>query len=469
MDVKTVMNWRIGGLVVVMLGGIHGATLAQEQPALVVSEYQVLEQRDAFGVNQLVLSGVVHNTSTEEAFQNVSLFAEGYTAEGELVAEAFGILVNQCNENTPPDFVLKPEHAQRFFAPLDVYEADAQLETFAFFLTQTALPTQASPIGETALRGVIPIVDREVVRLEWVTTEAEEGASAQTVLRFAEGCYRDVFTAWEWSEFDPATDTLNEIEHPRAAFVTDPVVRERLQLLDETLFNRSFISFAPNGNRLVHQTELNDLITAEANGTYRRLLDDELFRSTLQGINWFPNERFIAYYYGAFGDQVTYLVASSAGQYASTPQRYSIPSVTVPGVLPDASHVIISGQFGEETNPTGYYLKPVATDRYELLFEWENLPGNNFPAPVVKSRGGLQVEDALLFVLPTEDGNPHLYCYDRRASELFDLTPLPFSLSTSDRAYMEISPDYKQLAIAATGVNGGLWLIELDRMGACQE
>ncbi|MGV2435183.1 MAG UNVERIFIED_CONTAM: hypothetical protein LVT10_10170 [Anaerolineae bacterium] len=95
-------------------GGIHGATLAQEQPALVVSEYQVLEQRDAFGVNQLVLSGVVHNTSTEEAFQNVSLFAEGYTAEGELVAEAFGILVNQCNENTPPDFVLKPEHAQRF-------------------------------------------------------------------------------------------------------------------------------------------------------------------------------------------------------------------------------------------------------------------------------------------------------------------------------------------------------------------
>ena len=86
------MNWRIGGLVIMMLSVIHGATLAQEQSSLVVSEYQVLEQRDAFGVNQLVLSGVIHNTSTEESFQNVSLFAEGYTAEGELVAEAFGIL-----------------------------------------------------------------------------------------------------------------------------------------------------------------------------------------------------------------------------------------------------------------------------------------------------------------------------------------------------------------------------------------
>lgn len=463
------MNWRIGSLVIMMLSVIHGATLAQEQSSLVVSEYQVLEQRDAFGVNQLVLNGVIHNTSTDESFQNVSLFAEGYTAEGELVAEAFGILVNQCNENTPPDFILKPDHVQRFFAPLDIYEADAEIETFEFFLTQTLLPIEALPIGQPALRGVIPVTDHEVVRLEWVMSEATETTPSQTVLRFAEGCYRDVFSAWQWFEYDPTSDTLNPVEHPRTASIIDPIVRERLQLLDDTLFNRSFISFAPNGNRLVHQTELNDIITAEANGTYRRLLDDELFRSTLQGINWFPNERFIAYYYGAFGDPVTYLVASSAGQYASTPQRYSIPSVTVPGVLPDASQVIISGQFGEEENPTGYYLKPVATERYELLFEWVNLPGNNFPAPVVKSRGGLQVEDAILFVLPSDEGNPHLYCYDRRASELFDLTPLPFNLSTSDRAYMEISPDYQQLAIAATGVNGGLWLVELDRLSACQE
>jgi hypothetical protein len=47
------------------------------------------------------------------------------------------------------------------------------------------------------------------------------------------------------------------------------------------------------------------------------------------------------------------------------------------------------------------------------------------------------------------------------------LTVLPIQLTTEDRAWTFLSPDGGTIALAANGLNGGLWLIDLDEFGGC--
>jgi hypothetical protein len=444
------------------------AVYAQSED-ITVDTFSIETQVDAFGVEQLIASGSVVNDTTD-AFADVQVFAELYDEDDEIIGEGFGFLVNQCGNGLPVDFNLQPEQEQRFSATLEFYEDTTEFERIEFFPQGRSLEPTEDEVS-TPINGVIPVTNREIAGLEWIATEILEEDETTTTeantLLYGVGCPTDVFTNYEWFAYDVNNDTTEITQHPRYDVATDPEIRERLELQDDELFNRSFLSFPPNSDgRLIHQDNLNTLITAEINGTFRRIIDAELFRSTLQGIQWLPEERFIAYYYGAYGDGVTYLVASSAGAYFSTPERFSIPSITVPTATPDLSRLIVSGTFNDDES-SGFYFKPPAAEQFELLFEWETLPGNNFPAPVYRSRGGIQPEDVIYFALPDENENVNLHCYDRRESELLKLAPLPLQLSTIDRAQMVLSPDNQKIALGAGGINGGLWLLELEEFDGC--
>lgn len=447
---------------------------AQDSGLTVADDAEIVTTVDIFGVSQQSVEGVLVNNNTDNAYADVQVIVEAYDADGEIIGEGFGFLTNQCGKSVTFDFTLQPESEQRFSAPIEFYVDEPEVESLEFFPQGRA--TDATATNSAPINGIIPVSSREVALLEWNTqeVEADDGTTTtETRLLYGEGCYRNVFISHDWYAYDLETDTHAAIDHPRAEEARNEGLLERMglasQFVDddfEVLYNRSYLSFPPNGgSRVVFQTDNNTMVTSEINGTYRRILDENLFRSTLQGIQWLPDERFMAYYYGAYGDGVTYLVASTAGAYFSTPEHLSTPSVTVPRVFPSLSNVVVSGAFVNDV--TGFYIKPPAADNYTLLFEWDNLPGNNYPAPVYRSRGGLQSEDVLYFALPDADDNPQLYCFDRRDDTLNELAPLPFRLGTEDRAYMEISPDGSLIALGANGVDGGVWLIDLSEFEAC--
>lgn len=446
---------------------------AQADDPILIEDINIITVTDVFGLEQQVASGIVIN-NTDDAYADLQIFAEIYDADGEIIGEGFGFLTNQCGESVPFDFVLQPGSTQRFATTLEFYEDDIIPDEFLFTAQGRALDS----IPETAARefpGVTLVSDLEIAGVEWHFNIPEPDGDPSTEeiptvsFIFGEGCHRDIFTTYDWYAYDLDSGDTSPIEHPRSEAATNPAMRERLNLLDDTEYRRSMLMFPPRGgNRLVHQDVLNTLVTAEIDGTFRRIIDDELFRSTLQGINWMPDNMFVAYYYGAYGDDVTYLLANTSGTSFSTPERFSIPSVTVPGAFDGATNLIVSGQFNDDETP-GFYLKPPAADRFDLLFAWENLPGNNYPAPVHRARGGAQSEDVVYLALPDANDEPRLYCYDRREGELFDLSPLPLDLGTTDRATMILSPDKTQIALGVDGVNGGLWLLELGTFDTCND
>jgi hypothetical protein len=459
--------WRIGLIVFSVL--VWGAVSAQDD-VLTVEDAEIVSVLDVFGVEQQIARGTLVNTG-DSGYGDVQIFAEAYDADNELIGEGLGFLANQCNKNVPLDFVLQPGLAQRFIVTLELFDLDTEIDTVTY--TPQGRPTEMPAPDPTPTTGIIPAANREVAALEWLTVD-EDGEPITPRVLYGEGCYRDIFTTYDWYAYTPSEDTNRAIEHPRAADALDETFRENMDMQSQFtedsagfLFNRSQLTYEPNyGTRAVFQTDINTLVSTELDGGFRRVIDDNLFRSTLQGINWINNERFLAYFYGAYGDGVTYLVASADAAYFSTREINSTPSVTVPTVTPNIGGVIVSGTFDGET--TGFYIKPPTAELYTLWFEWENLPGNNYPAPVYRSRGGAQSEDVVYFALPDANNAPRLHCYDRREGELYDLIPLPFRLGTEDRAYMRLAPAGDQIALGANGVNGGLWLIDVNAFDVCQ-
>ncbi|MFN8451650.1 MAG: hypothetical protein U0521_24435 [Anaerolineae bacterium] len=57
--------------------------------------------------------------------------------------------------------------------------------------------------------------------------------------------------------------------------------------------------------------------------------------------------------------------------------------------------------------------------------------------------------------------------FNRDEGQLHDLAPLPLKLADDERAWWWLSPDESQIALAADGVNGGLWLIDLTELPDC--
>jgi hypothetical protein len=436
-------------MILIALLGLGMGTISAQDAALDVGTVEVVSRIDVFGQTVLTAEGRLTNSSTMQAYSQISLLATAYDQTGAVVGEGFGYLANACGAALLPDFVLLPGAAQHFAVPLELYEDDVVVERVE--VAVDALPVDAPPAVSPKLpAGIQAIASGEIVQVEWIDAET---------FRYAEGCVRDLFVDWDWTEYSLQSRTALPVEHPKAAFVTD-ALRRQLGLTDPLYFQHSFLSFAPNARRLVYQTELNVFVTAEPDGSFKRQLFDKLFDRTLQGITWLPGGRFLAYYYGAYGDPVTYFTATVDGQTLSEAPPNTIPSLTVPGASPTGEDIIISA---EVNGKTGFYIKRAAYPVSDLLFE-SPVPGNNWPGPIYRRDAD---SAAFIYAAVPRDSAAQLVCFNRQTETLYDLAVLPLRLATDERAWWFLSPEGSRIALAANGLNGGLWLIDLAALTAC--
>ena len=214
------------------------------------------------------------------------------------------------------------------------------------------------------------------------------------------------------------------------------------------------MTFPPNARRIVYQNDLHTIFSAEPDGSYKRLIHDGLHKHSLRGFVWARNPGiFLAYYFGSYGDPVHYFVGDVEGRMISNRLEDLTPSLTVPGPAPDGLAAVVGQTVGDVT---GYYWQ-YAYGARELLLETE-LPGNNYPPPIV-------TRDVIFLIRPL-DGVATLQCWQRRTRELVTISALPLRLTHESRAWAELSPDGGRLALAANGVDGGVWW--LDVAGGCQ-
>jgi hypothetical protein len=429
-------------------------TIAYAQTDLVATDTAIVETQDIYGQTVQTVEGLLVNESTS-AYANIMLTAQAYDRADELIAEGFGVLVNACGAGLPFDFAQQPGESRPFAIPLELFEADAtidRVEVSATGAAVTANGTAAAPLVD----GIEQVSSQEVVAVEWEN---------ETALRYAIGCERDLFIDWQWRRYDLTTGRNVSIEHPNADDVND-ALRERLLLEDPLIFANSRLRFAPiSGERLVYQDRINDVWTAAREGNFQRRLQTLLNSYTLQGYLWLPQDRFVAYYYGGYGDPVRYFVADAEGRLYGQGPLGNRASVTVPGVTTDGLRAIISGTFDDVT---GYFIDIRAQGFFELLFEAE-LPGNNYPPPVpLLNEAGDRVTQ--IYLIRPVDGEARLQCFTRPEdgeNRLIDLAPAPLNIAIDERAWTFLSPDERIIALSANGINGGLWLIDRDAVGDC--
>ncbi|MBC7812431.1 MAG: hypothetical protein H7175_14840 [Burkholderiales bacterium] len=435
-----------------LVGGVgFGQLLAQDDisaaQALVAQNVTIGTQTDAFGQEALVATGRLLNQS-DRAYSNVNLFAAVINGTGEAVGEGYGYPVNACGEGLLADFTLQPGATQPFSVALELYESDETAAEVLIVPEAEASDSQTSSLP-LVIDGISPVTGDEVVSVEWVDGQR---------LLYGVGCWRDPFNQQRWLEYDTVTGVQGETTHPHAGDVTD-ALRATLNLTDPIMFGRSFLQFAPGQRRLFYQTDLNSPMTAEPDGSFLRVLYTDLYNRSLQGVNWLRDGAFLAYYHGGFGDDVLYFTATVDGQNLSNAPLETIPSLIVPGASPDGSEVIIAAGID---GVLGYYRKYTNFDTINLLFEAEP-PGNNWPAPLYQ----LEADAKYVYIARSNDGEAILQCYDMESGEMNFLTRLPLSLSSEERGWMWFSPDYSKIALAANGVNGGLWIIDLTAYAPC--
>jgi hypothetical protein len=438
------MRWWILGLL--FFSSVAAAQSDDLQPENVV----IMTRVDAFGLERPFAEGALVNQGTE-AYAEVNLFAEVYDADDELIGEGFGFLVGACGEALVADFVLLPGAEAHFSISLDIFfEPDAAIDRVEVLPEGTAI-TAPETTPEPELPGITQVTVREVVAVEWMDSQS---------LRYSVGCWRDVFTNRSWYSYDLNTGAEDMITHPRADAITGEL-QATIRLEDPALFNRSFFSFAPGSRRAAYQTDLNTLVTVEPDGTFPRVLYDQLYNISLQGINWHKDSgTLLAYYHGGFGDEVIYLVANADGRQFSQHPNVSLPSRIVPGFAANGRGVVVATTVEDVT---GYFLKSTTVDFTIPMFEAEP-PGNNWPAPFY------EIPDSgarWIYIIRPVEGEPRLQCYNPDSLQLHDYTAVPLDLATDARAWTWLSPDNNTLALGATGISGGLWLIDLTQFPAC--
>jgi hypothetical protein len=426
-----------------------GATAASAQDMGLVAEDVTLEPGvDAFGVEILTAQGELDNQG-DMAYGDISLLAEAYDSSGEIVGEGFGYPVTACGAGLLADFVMEPGDDQSFSIPLELYEDDVTVDRVEVTPQATELNAneEALPLF---LTGITPVSGREVVAVEWI-----DGQN----LRFGAGCFSDLFNRLDWFQYDLQENSQRAIAHPNANLINDQV-REALILQDPVFYENSAITFDPNGARLLYQTDLHNVVSAERDGSFRRIIFDTLANRTLQGIVWLPEGRFMAYYYGAYGDPVVYLTGNVSGQQISFPADQALPSTIVPGVTPDGARLIIHATVD---GTTGYFIKAANFPTTELLFEGD-APGNNWPAPIFTTAPDGQ---SFIYIARPVDDVPTLQCFNVQTRELRDLSQIPLRITNEERARWWLSPDGRYIALGANGVNGGLWTINLGLLPNC--
>lgn len=417
--------------------------------ALIVEDIRTTADRNAFGQIVLMAEGTLVN-HTANAYTNISLFADVLDASGEVIGEGFGGPVNACGVGLLPDFAIQPETSQPFSISLELYDEDADVEEVAVTIQSTA--TDPAPDQLSAeYTGITRASTQEVVSLQWLDDEGN-------LLRYGVGCDQDIFIRLEWYQYNSLREDSAPTVHPDVERVTQALL-EQLGIADPDALAHSFLTFSPTSRRLLHQTPINVMISAEPDGSFRRLIWEDLSRFTLQGFIWMPEGRFLAYYFGATGDLVRYYTASVEGQRISGSIDNTMPSLIVPGPTPDGARVVIGTTID---GVTGYYLANTVVDGAQLLFEGEPA-GNNYPAPIyVPVEGG-----AHIYLFRPVDDTPHLQCFDTASGQLNDITALPLQLSEGSRAWAALTPNANKIALAANGTDSGLWIIDLQTFGGC--
>lgn len=426
---------------------------AQDDPTLISSNTQIGTQLDIFGEESLVVTGDLYNFGTD-AYTNINVYVEAYDENEELIGEGFGFLVNACG-TALLDYVMPPDHLQMFNAPFELFEA-AEVDSVKVVTEASAVDVPEQPEIETT--GVYPIGDEEVVMVEWIDDD---------VLIYGVGCDEAVFTELAWRQYTISENDLISINHPDESFVTDAMVQQSGVTLisqsgeyDPSLYNRSRLTFSPTTRRAIFQNDLHTVVSSEPDGSFKRLIHDGLHQYSLKGFLWTGNPGvFLAYYFGSYGEPVRYFTGNVEGNLLSARLEDVQPSMTVPGVTADGLYSVVGTTIDEVT---GYYLQSSFYNTSELLFE-ADLPGNNYPAPLVVDTA----DNRLIYLVRPVNDIPTLQCWNRNNDELITLTALPFTLSTESRAWTWMSPDDSRIAVAANGTEGGLWWVDLSENRSC--
>jgi len=440
------LSLRFTLLVLMLLTGLAVTVRAQDKPALALIETRVETRPDGFGGEMSLVTGQVFNHGAD-AYRQINILVEAYDADDALIGEGFGFLVDACG-TALLDYALLPGEVQAFSAPFELF-ADGARARVRVNVEAEAIAPEWPPLMESP--AVRLIARDEVVMLEWL--------NEQTLI-YGVGCEGEVFTELDWWRYDIGSHALSAIEHPAAAKVTAEMIeRSDAALITQSgeqkpeLFYGSRMTFPPDARRIVYQNDLHTVFSAEADGSFKRLIHDKLHQHSLRGFLWAREPGvFLAYYFGSHNEPVHYFTADVDGKMRMGRLEELAPSLTAPGPSEDGLAAVVGWRRG---GVSGYYLQ-YAFGGSELLFEAE-LPGNNYPAPIVAGD--------LIYVIRPLEGVPTLQCFNRRTGDLRTVTALPLQLTRAARAWAWLSPGGARLALAMNGTEGGVWW--LDLAGSC--
>lgn len=437
---------RLPLLKLALLCALTTVSLGQGAPELLLWETRAGTQPDGFGGERPIVRGEVFNHGAD-AYRNIQIAVEAYDAEDSLIGEGFGFLVDACG-TALLNFALMPGTVQAFSAPYELFDDGGAARVVVTVDGEAEAPVWRpkieAPAATTIARG-------EVVRLEWLDDDS---------LIYGIGCDDAVFTQLDWRRYELDDHAVFEIEHPSAAQATAEMIeRSGAAMISQSgeqkpeLFYRSRMTFPRGARRIVYQNDLHTIFSAEPDGGFKRLIHDKLHRHSLRGFHWARQPGvFLAYYFGAYGEPVRYFTADVDGKMLMGRLEALEPSLTAPGPADDGLAAVVGWRRGDAG---GYFLK-YAFGAEELLFEAE-LPGNNYPAPIVAGD--------LIYVIRPIDDTPTLQCFNRRTRELRTVSPLPLHLTREARAWSWLSPGGGTLAVAMNGTEGGLWRVDLA--GGC--
>lgn len=436
------------GLLTLGIALLAMGAAAQDVP-LTWTEPTLGQRVNAFGVAEWFAEGRVTNEGTA-AYLNVMLEGDVTDADGEVIGVAYGVLVDACGLSVRPERTIEPGESAPYLLTVEL-DAD-DLEPAALDLSASATETDATRANPfLTYPDVTTVYSGDVARVEW---------TRQGALRFADGCADDVYVNWGWYEADAETGDYAAIDLPYPDS-TDAAILTRLDLDNEAELRHARIAYHPLSRRFIFQSPINVVMTAEPDGTFQRLLWDGLWSYSLQGYVWLPDERLLAYYFGAYGEPVRYFTGSAAGQRISTELTQVTPSLIVPGPTPDGARVVIAQTVD---GVTGYYLASTTNPSNQTKLFDGDAPGNNYPAPVFSANAS----STYIYVIRNVGGQARLQCFDMATQTLNNLTVLPLNLADDESGWMSVSPSGQVLALGAEGRHGGVWLVDLTQYSTCQ-